>query len=95
MSDIEFIESNKAFVKMQVKRCINDKTLLESYFLTSNIACDDTDYYITKGAIYSRPTTKKEIRSICRAMNAKLRLVGTANDMGYTRLIYNVVTKGT
>ena len=92
MDYYSFCEENRDILKFSFKECINDTTLIRSYFLQSNVCCDGNNWYISNNITsvrYSRKEIRKKIARLIKIIGHKPRLSGIDNTLGYTRLIYS------
>ena len=92
MSDyFKFCESFKDSLQVEFKRCINDVTMKESYFVCVNVFCRGIDFHLTEDVIsvgYSKKEARKIIQRFTKILGKKPRLFKTVNSLGYTRLVY-------
>lgn len=87
---IDFINSNRDKVSFKIIHSIDDQTLKSSFSKLSNVFCDGVNYYISDNFVSVAFKNKRECRKFLSQINGKMRLSGTSNSMGYTRLIYAV-----
>lgn len=90
---IDFIQTNKSKVELCVIKCIDNKTMHTSLFLSTNVMCDGLSYYIGKEPVSVKLKNKKALRLLLSRINGKMWLSSTNNDFYNTRLIYKVVFK--
>ena len=86
-----FCEKNKDHLQFQLMRCIDDKTMQESYVIETNVLCDGDNYYISKDPVnvhFKRRDFRRRVALLSKILGRKPRLVATSNGLGYTRLIY-------
>lgn len=92
MTDYQaFCEQNKDRVTFQLMRCIDDKTMRESYVIETNVRCDGNNYYIAKEPVrvhFKRRDFRRRVAMLSNLFGRKPRLTKTSNSLGYTRLIY-------
>ena len=92
MTDYQaFCEQNKDRVTFQLMRCIDDKTMRESYVIETNVLCDGNNYYISSHTVfvhYKRRDFRRRVAMLSKLFGRKPRLVATNNGLGHTRLIY-------
>lgn len=92
MTDYQaFCEQNKEKLQFQLMRCIDDKTMQESYVIETNVLSDGNNYYIAKEPVYvhfKRRDFRRRVAMLSKLFGCKPRLTKTSNSLGYTRLIY-------
>lgn len=91
----DFINSNRNRnrVSLKIIHSIDDKTLKSSLTRVSNVLGDGVNYYVSAAFAYVAIKNKRESRKFLSQINGKMKLSGTSNSMGYTRLIYDVILK--
>lgn len=92
MTDYQaFCERNKEHLQFKLMRCIDDKTMQESYVIETNVLCDGNNYYIAKDTVnvhLKRRDFRRRVAMLSNLFGRKPRLTSTSNGLGYTRLIY-------
>ena len=88
----DIVSDNKQNIVVEAKRIIDDKTLQQSYNISTNLHLDRgicnemfTSFHGTKKRDFN-----KQVQQYQKVIGGKFKLVATDNSLGYTRLVYRL-----